>query len=95
MTYNISTTIKRVYFKEIQAGIKRTEYKEMKPFWDVRVNKALDAMVHGERVTITFLCGHEVLKFRVRRITRGETPTRARGIIKDPLCYAIQFEEVV
>ena len=33
----LTTTIKRQYLREIVAGTKKTEYREIKPYWDKRL----------------------------------------------------------
>ena len=37
-------TIKKCWFDMIASGVKREEYREMKPYWHIRLNKHYDAI---------------------------------------------------
>lgn len=53
---NLLIVLKRVYFNQIQSGEKLEEYREVKPYWEKRLQK--------EYKTITFQDGYST-----RRIT--------------------------
>lgn len=37
-------TLKKKWFDMIESGVKREEYREMKPYWHKRLNKKYDAI---------------------------------------------------
>ena len=62
---NISTTIKRKWLDQILSGIKTVEYKGATPFWRARLDKL---RYTDEPRVITFLCGRESYKFKVKGV---------------------------
>ena len=37
--------LKKEYFDQIKSGVKKEEYREIKPYWTVRLNKQHDSIV--------------------------------------------------
>ena len=37
--------LKKEYFDQIKSGVKKEEYREIKPYWTVRLNKKHDSIV--------------------------------------------------
>ena len=83
--------LKKEYFDQIKSGIKKEEYREIKPYWTVRLNKQHDSIMiilgrpkqHNENNSITFPWkGYEI-----KTITHplfGNKPTEV---------YAIKLEK--
>jgi len=63
----ISTTIKGKYMEKILSGEKSVEYKEASEFWEKRLKKYIGD--HEEGLGINFICGQEVYKFEVTRVS--------------------------
>ena len=40
----LTLPIKRIWFDMIKVGIKKEEYREIKPYWTTRLNNELDRM---------------------------------------------------
>jgi len=64
----ISTTIKKEYFKKIEAGTKRHEYKPDSEFWRTRI-------LGKEHHEIGFLCGRVYRVYRIENISKIPCPS--------------------
>lgn len=60
-------TLKGEWFKMIASGTKREEYRDIKPFWESRIEKHRD-----EIKEVMFLCGRGLMVFKVDSITIGQ-----------------------
>ncbi len=65
----LSLTLKKEWFDLIQQGVKTEEYREIKPYWDVRLKKYID---YGKPFEIIFKNGYSrdarVIKMRCEGI---------------------------
>lgn len=88
-SWKFSTTIKQIYLDMKLKDHKRkgyfVEYKEDTPFWNVRLNKLLDALKRGEHVDGVFLTGKKVTRVRIVGIhletSRMSIPKKYLGAI--------------
>jgi hypothetical protein len=42
MSKILRISVKKEYFEQIKLGLKKEEYREIKPYWDKRINKDYD-----------------------------------------------------
>jgi len=91
----ISTTIKQKYMDQILSGEKKYEYKELKEYWESRIDRMLKKFEEtGDTdMRINFLCGRICYKFKIKSIEKFEN---VRINIDGVLCmgyYAIEIGE--
>jgi len=80
----LATTIKREFLREIVAGRKLIEYREMKPYWDHRLSKVrapfLLRLINGMSATAPEVT---VVVRRVERNTRTQLYELHLGAVTD------------
>jgi len=79
MTYKLSFRIRKIYFVQIVAGTKTIEVRAQKPFWILRVGRAVQQLLWGNPVICTFVCGKEIHRRYLDRIEYYETAAGALG----------------
>lgn len=62
----ISTTIKKIYLDQIEAGDKKFEFKGDTEHWRKRLNRYVNKEL--KNVGISFLCGRICKKYRVKGV---------------------------
>ena len=83
--YWIPTTIKRKYLDKILAGKKTIEQKVDSDHWRPRMERAAHELANDRAVGTCFLCGRQVVKYKVNAVSRGIVDTGKR----------IQIDEVL
>jgi len=82
LTYHLSFRIRKIYFDQIVAGAKTTEFRKASPFWVHKVARTKEALEKGETVIGVFLCGKEVHRRAVIGTSMYENAQEALG--RDP-----------
>lgn len=82
---NLYLTLKYKWYDLIESGQKTSEYREIKPFWDKRLNKHYD--------TVTFQRGYSKnpckMTFKILEITKTNLPND----LKKEKVYEIKLGE--
>lgn len=82
-------TLKKKWFDMIAAGVKKEEYREIKPYWDVRLSKSFDV--------VRFKHGYDkdaaVMDVRLIEITTGKGKPEWGGA--DDEVYIIKLGEIL
>ena len=79
---NLSLVLKHKWYNLIESGDKTSEYREIKPYWDKRLNKHYD--------TVTFQKGYTKTKLKFEIISIGKT-TKPTDLGADQPYYEIKL----
>jgi hypothetical protein len=80
----IATTIKKQYLDEIEAGVKRIDFRADNEFW----MKKIVGKHHG---AILFLSGRRCKAFEIVKIKLAPTPAEAKTVVDTAWCYHIHL----
>lgn len=91
MSKILRISVKKEYFEQIKLGLKKEEYREIKPYWDKRINKDYDEVW----IMLGYPSSQEkekILKFKWKGYTKKIITHREFGNIPIEV-YAIKLGE--
>ena len=79
--------LKREFYEQIDEGVKTTEYRASKPYWDARLKNGYDC------VEFRLGCNRDAkrMTFYINEIDIIDTPNIHKELLKTSKCYAIRL----